>query len=202
MNKKIEKLFPIIILVIAIISIFLIKFSYISIIISVLSIIFSVHFSKKNIRLLIATIIISIASIITNSIILYNDYMENIDIFKDVNFLIGTWDYNEFGGVYIFNDDFTYTQYGEEDTSDNYCIGSYEYSHGGSSDNGSIIMKDYNYYYYDLILKEESCIILGKKDNKRQVKKIVIGINIDDYDDLIFMDTKNNNAFKVVKIDD
>lgn len=200
MKDKLNKFLPGIALGLAIISIFLIKFSYISIIISVFTIVSSICFSRKNIRLLITTIIISIASIITNSIILYNDYMQNVDIFKDVNFLIGTWDYNEYGGVYIFNDDFTYTQYGEEDTSDNYCIGNYEYSYGGSSDNGTVIMKDDNYYYYDLILKEQTCFILGKEDNERQQKKLVIGININDYDDLIFMDTKNNNAYKVVKI--
>ena len=195
-RNKFRDNIPIIILFICVISIFLVKFTIVSLVISSLSLLFCFVFSRKNIRIFLATITISIATIITNGIILYNNY-NDIDIFEDKNILVGTWSYNYDTSSYIFNDDNTFFQYNDTNDKDNYCTGTYRYSYGGTSKNGDIIKHDDTYYYYDLNLDIDYCFIDSEKDNV-----FIFGINKDDYNDLIFIDSKNNYAFKLKKIQD
>lgn len=194
MNFK--KYLSFIILFICVISVFLVKFTYISLGLSILTFLFSLLFYKKNIRLLLITIIISIATIVTDIMILYKqDSKVDMDIFKDTNILLGTWNYDFGNSSYIFKDNYTYTQYIGSDS--NYCIGTYEYSYGGTSNDGEVITNDDNYYYYDLKLNINYCIIENKKINDNIKELFVFGVNKYDYDDLIFMDIENNYAFKV-----
>ena len=198
--KKLNERLPLIILIVCIISIFLVNFTYLSIILSIISLIFCFIFSKKNIRIFIITVIISIATIITDVIILSKESVDDVDIFKNKNILLGTWNYNTDGGTYIFKDDYTYTKYRNSNTLDNYCVGNYEYSYGGISKNNTVIKQDENNYYYNLLLTENYCINYNmKKDDVKEIK-MVFGVNKNNYEDLIFMDTQNNYAFKVNKI--
>lgn len=198
--KKLNERLPLIILIVCIVSVFLVNFTYLSIILSIMSLIFCFIFSKKNIRIFIITVIISIATIITDGIILSKESVDDVDIFKNKNILLGTWNYNTDGGTYVFNDDYTYIKYKDINTSDNYCVGNYKYSYGGISKNNTVVKQDENNYYYNLLLTENYCIDYNiKKDEIKEIK-MVFGINKNDYKDLIFIDTQNNYAFKVNKI--
>ena len=198
--KKLNERLPLIILIVCIVSVFLVNFTYLSIILSIMSLIFCFIFSKKNIRIFIITVIISIATIITDVIILSKESVDDIDIFAKKNILLGTWNYNTDGGTYVFNDDYTYIKYRNSNTLDNYCVGNYEYSYGGISKNNTVIKQDENNYYYNLLLTENYCINYNmKKDDVKEIK-MVFGVNKNNYEDLIFIDTQNNYAFKVNKI--
>lgn len=196
-----ERMFPLIILIFSVISIFLIKFSYISLGISLICLILSIIFSRKNIRILIVTIIISIATIITNGIILYKSYLEAIDVNEGINVVLGTWLYNQYGGTYVFKDDYTYIQYSNSDTSDNYCVGKYEYSYGGISNDGVIVRQDENYYYYNLDLKEDYCIIMGKEDYSKYEKKMVFALNKGESSNLL-INKESENVIELKKVNE
>ena len=196
-----ERMFPLIILIFSVISIFLIKFSYVSLGISLICLILSIIFSRKNIRILIVTIIISIATIITNGIILYKSYLEAIDVNEGVNVVLGTWLYNQYGGTYVFKDDYTYIQYSNSDTSDNYCVGKYEYSYGGISNDGVIVRQDENYYYYNLDLKEDYCIIMGKEDYSKYEKKMVFALNKGESSNLL-INKESENVIELKKVNE
>lgn len=196
-----ERMLPLIILIFSVISIFLIKFSYVSLGISLICLILSIIFSRKNIRILIVTIIISIATIITNGIILYKSYLEAIDVNEGVNVVLGTWLYNQYGGTYVFKDDYTYIQYSNSDTSDNYCVGKYEYSYGGISNDGVIVRQDENYYYYNLDLKEDYCIIMGKEDYSKYEKKMVFALNKGESSNLL-INKKSENVIELKKVNE
>jgi len=190
---------PIFILFCSFISVFLISLSYTSIIISSLCLIFSMIFSRKKIRIFIMTIIISIATIITSSIILYKEYQELTDIYEGTNIVLGTWLYNEYGGTYVFNDDYTYIQYSNEDTTDNYCIGKYDYSYGGVSNNGVVIRQDNNFYYYNLDLNEDYCIIMGKENYSKHENKMVFALGKSN-DDVLLINKETESMFVLIKV--
>ena len=201
MIDKVKVYFPLVILFCSFISIFLISFSYISIIISSICIILSILFSRKRIRLLIMTIFISIATIITSSIILYKEKEELTDKYEGINVVLGTWLYNEYGGTYVFKDDYTYIQYSNEDTTDNYCVGKYDYSYGGVSNDGVVIREDINFYYYNLNLTEDYCIIVGKEDYSKYEKKMVFALNKDG-DKNLHINKESENMFALTKLEE
>ena len=174
MKKSILQL---ILLIITIISTFLVFFNliYISLITSFIILFISLFTLKKNKRILFFIITISLSTITTNVLIINNKQKESIDIYEKMNILEGTWQYNDFGGTYIFNNDFTYTNY-IFDTNDNYCKGTYEYKYGGIGKNGTIIKEDKNFYYYNLNLKEEYCIINNQKTNTENNNEFIFSI--------------------------
>lgn len=177
----------------------LFNFNYLSLLLAFLSLIFIFIFSKKDKRIFLFTIIICICTIVTNILILYKEYDNSNDIFKDTNVLLGSWLYNDIGGKYQFNEDNTYFQYISSNNLDNYCAGKYNYSYGGISNDGVSIKNDDNYCYYTLYLKTDYCIINGNKDNEIDNSTFVFSVNKNEYTDILFMDTTNNNAFKIIK---
>lgn len=201
MKEKIKIYLPLFILFCTFISIFLISLSYTSIVISSICIILSIIFSRKKIRILIMTIFISIATIITSSIILYKEKEELNDKYEGINIVLGTWLYNEYGGTYVFNDDYTYIQYSNENTTDNYCVGKYNYTYGGISNDGVVIREDANFYYYNLNLKENYCIIMGKEDYSKFEKKMVFALNKDNNNNLL-INKESENMFVLTKIEE
>jgi len=190
------------ILFFAILSIFFIKYSYISLIISILTLILSFIFFSHGIRIFLASIIISIATIFTNFLILNNKNDEEIDFFKDRNILIGTWNYNFNNSSYIFKEDYSFIKYDDVDNKNNYCVGNYKYSYGGTGDDNVIIKQDDNYYYYDLTFYTDYCVTDNKKDDYNYENKLIFGVNKNDYNDLIFIDSVTDIAYKVNKFID
>lgn len=199
MSKLKDRIY-LVILFLAIISVFLIKFSYVSIGISVISLVLALVFSRKYLRILIVTVIICLSTISTDILIIYNNYNKEVDVFKDKNVIIGTWLYNDYGGRYVFREDYTYTQYSNDNDSDNYCVGKYSYSYGGVSSDGVIIKQDENNYYYDLNLKEDYCIIMGKENYDKFEKEIIFSISKQNNDDVWFMNKESNMPFKLTRI--
>ena len=201
--KKITKNIHIIILLLSILSIITYKHTNISISLSIISFILSIFFSKRNRIILILTL--SISSILTtiNLIKIYNNNKNNQDIYENQNLLLGTWIYNEYNGKYIFSEDYKYTQYSNEETTDNYCIGTYEYNYGASKDYGVLLTQDNNYYYYTLILKEDYCIIMNKEFNDNYTKTIYFALDKTnkEQNELIFINKETENMFTLNKID-
>lgn len=198
---KSKKYLPFIILFLCIVSTFIVNFTYFSLVLSSFMVILSLLFSRENTRIMLITIIISIATIVTDIFILYNKQsISHTDVFEDTNILLGSWNYNFDNSSYIFNDDYTFIQYDDVNNLNNYCIGNYKYSYGGTSNDGIIIYQDDNYYYYNLNFDIEYCINDNIKNNEDIIKKFIFGISKDNYSDLIFMDIENNYAFKVNKI--
>lgn len=199
MKYLINKL-PLIILFICVISTFLVRYTYISFGLSSIMLILSLFLSKTKKRIMIVTIIICLATIITDIFILYNNksYVHE-DIFKDTNILVGNLGYNFDVSAYIFNDDFSYIHYDDIKNKDNYCAGTYYYSFGGIGKNNEIIYEDNNYYYYNLYFKKNYCILDEEKEIFNSDIRFVFGINKNDYNDFTFIDITNNHAFKVVR---
>lgn len=114
--------------------------------------------------------------IVIISILVYIFYYRAnfVDPHENKNVIIGTWLYNENGGVYIFNDDYTYFQYATNNTDDNYCKGNYSYSFGYESNEGKLLLSDKDYIYYHLLLNPTECIVSGVKDKKAKYKKEMI----------------------------
>ena len=195
-----KKYFGLIILICSIISIFLVLFNlnYISLIINILSLVSCFLFFKKN-RIFFVTIVISFCCSITNILILYNEYNNNVDVLKDKNILLGNWLYNDIGGSYVFNEDDSFYQYISSNPLDNFCFGKYEYKYGGIDDAGNVINQDEIYYYYTLNLDIEYCILNRNKDEEIMDSKFVFSVNKSDYEDIIFIDVENNKAFKINK---
>lgn len=196
-----DKLY-IIILILAICSILLINYTYVSLVIGIIAFILCLIFSRKHIRILIITILICISSITVNYLNIKTELDKNKDVFSDTNILLGSWIYNEYDGTYVFNDDNTYIQYSNKNTEDNYCKGNYKYSYGGKANDGVIIRQDENYYYYNLELKEDYCIITGKESYDKYEKQMVVAINKFNNDDVLFINMENENIFNVKKIQD
>ena len=193
---------PFIILILSFMATVLVLFgiNYISILISIISLILSLLFSRKNIRILLITIFISISTIFTNIFIIYKENNIDLDIFEDTNILLGTWSYNFDGGTYVFKDDYTYIRYDNSDTNDNYCVGRYEYNYGGVGDNGEIIKQDNNYYYYNFNLNIDSCVISNEEYYDKKEFNMVFGINKNNYNELIFIDKENDYAYVLSKV--
>lgn len=175
MSDKFKFYFPFCIFIFSCISIFLVSFSYISIVISSLCIIFSFLFFRKRFRLFFLTIFISFSTIITCCFIIYKENKLLLDKYEGINIILGSWIYNNNGGMYIFNNDYTYTQYFSNDTLD-YCTGNYTYSYGGIGDDGVIIRQDDNFYYYNLILTEDYCIINNNREYSNNINEMVFSI--------------------------
>ena len=145
-------------------------------------------------------IIILILIIIIVSIIGFKHYYKNRDIYKDTNLLLGTWIYNEYNGTYVFNDDYTYIQYTNNNKEDNYCKGTYKYTYGATNNNGMTIRQDENFYYYNLSLKVLECVIMKKITTDEYTKKIYFGINKNNNkDEIIFMNAETENLFTLTK---
>lgn len=196
-----RKKLPFIILFFSIIATFIVRFTYVSLFISILSLISCIIFSKKDKRILLFTVIISIFTIVTDLIIIYKNNEIVVDKFSDTNILLGSWLYNNGNGKYIFNEDYSYIDYENSNDLGSYCFGTYEYSHGGTGTDGVVITHDENYYYYDLMMNNIGCINNGNEINYEDTKKFIFGIKKDNYDDLIFINSLDNYAYKAIKID-
>lgn len=197
MMKRVQMYFYLFLLLCSILSIFLIGFPYISISISGFALFLSLFCIKKSKRMIFTISTICISTIITDLFVITKEKEIKDDIFNDTNILLGTWVYNDNGGYYVFNDDFSYIQH---DNSDNYCVGNYNYSYGGTGKDGTVIKMDDSYYYYDLFMEVDYCIINGK--NKPEVNNpiFIFGINKKNYNDLIFINKDDDYAFKVAKV--
>lgn len=155
--------------------------------------------SKSKYKKKIIILLIIIIVLIPISIILYKNYKKNEDVFKDKNVLMGIWLYNEYGGTYIFNKDYTYIQYSNEYKKDNYCTGKYKYSYGGKSDDGIVIRQDENYYYYNLDLLESYCIIMGKEDYSAYKKEMVFALSKKNKNNIL-INKESENIFTLTKV--
>ena len=129
---------------------------------------------------------------------IYYDIKEKTDVYKDKNVLLGSWIYNEYGGKYVFNEDNTYIQYSNSSTDDNYCLGTYKYSYGASSD-GVVIRQDENYYYYNLTLKENYCLIMSREIYDEYTKNMVFSIDKNNDNEIIMMNKENQNIFTMTR---
>lgn len=204
MKKKTISTICVFILLLIIISIitYIYKYTYISLALSIISFILSIFLSKRNRIIFIFIFAICTTFITLNLIKLYNNYIYNQDIYEDKNLLLGSWIYNEYNGKYIFNDNYTYTQYSNESTDDNYCIGTYEYNYGVTSKSGLFLTQDKNYYYYTLFLKEEYCIIMDKKFNDNFTKTIYFALDKanEEINEFIFINKDTENMFSLKKV--
>lgn len=196
LNKKLS----IITLVICVISCIFVKFTYLSLLLSVFSLILCMLFLRKQFRVFLIIVIVSIATIITNCFVLYNKASKiNIDVFQGKNLLLGTWNYNLNNSGYVFSDDYSFIQYDDFRNKDNYCSGTYNYSYGGTGKDGKVIYEDNNNYYYDLEIKIDYCFVDKNKIASNKIDYFIFGINKNNYSDLTFIDISNNYAFKVEK---
>ena len=191
----------IIIFTISIISINLYKFSIISLIIALSAFISSIVFLRKKYKYIIVPLVISLIMIIISSIITIKNIINNTDVYKNENLILGSWNYNEFGGTYNFKDDYTYIQYSNSNKDDNYCTGTYKYHYGATSNDGITIRQDDNYYYYDLKLNEDKCIIMGQEKIDKYTKNMVFSITKNNITEVIMMNKENNSIFKLEKVD-
>lgn len=186
-----NKYFSILINVIAIL---LLKYSYYSIILCILSLIINIIFNKKNNRILIFSIVMSILIIITNILILSKNNDKNI--YLNENILLGKWIYNDSGGNYVFTDK-GYTQYETNEIDNNYCIGKYEYSYGINNDN-NITYQDNKFYYYILVLRIDYCYINNEYRYNYDDEKLYFAVNKSNKEDIFFMEN-NGSTFKLNK---
>lgn len=191
----------IIIFTISIISINLYKFSIISLIIALSAFISSIVFLRKKYKYIIVPLVISLIMIIISSIITIKNIINNTDVYKNENLILGSWNYNEFGGTYNFKDDYTYIQYSNSNKDDNYCTGTYKYHYGATSNDGITIRQDENYYYYDLTLNEDKCIIMGQERIDKYTKNMVFSITKNNISEVIMMNKENNSIFNLEKVD-
>lgn len=191
----------IIIFTISIISIILYKFSIISLIIALSAFISSIVFLRKKYKYIIVPLVISLIMIIISSIITIKNIINNTDVYKNENLILGSWNYNEFGGTYNFKDDYTYIQYSNSNKDDNYCTGTYKYHYGATSNDGITIRQDENYYYYDLTLNEDKCIIMGQERIDKYTKNMVFSITKNNISEVIMMNKENNSIFNLEKVD-
>lgn len=156
--------------------------------------------NKLNIKKLIIILLIIIL-ITLISLFIYNHIKNNTDKYNDTNLLIGSWLYNEYGGTYVFKEDYTYIQYTNEDTSNNYCKGTYKYKYGAHQDKGLSIRQDENYYYYSLTLNVKECLIMNKQTHDEYTKKMYFGINKDNnFNEITFANAETENIFKLTKV--
>lgn len=188
-----KKGIDLIIMFISILSMFLIKFTYVSLFISILCLILSLIFSRDNLRILFITLFIVIATIITNILVLYNNYKMNIDIEFDDNILVGTFEYINYEDSYILNEDNSFIHYFDINKN-NYCTGTYSYSYGAVDNKDKIIKQDKNNYYFNIVFKIDNCNIDSDYNNE---VRYVISLNKSDSNSLIFMDIDNNMAYMV-----
>lgn len=191
----------IIILLISILSIILYKLSIISLIIALSAFISSIVFLRKKYKYIIVPLVISLIMIIISSIITIKNIINNTDVYKNENLILGSWNYNEFGGTYNFKDDYTYIQYSNSNKDDNYCTGTYKYHYGATSNDGITIRQDENYYYYDLTLNEDKCIIMGQERIDKYTKNMVFSITKNNISEVIMMNKENNSIFNLEKVD-
>lgn len=149
---------------------------YSLIICGVISIFFSILALVKKQKFAIVSIIIVL---LCGGYSLYRYYsyeIYRIAPYEGTNVMIGTWSYNENGGVYIFNKDNSYYQYMNENREDNYCTGTYVYQYGYDSEEGIFINEDEAYHYYSLGLNSNYCIINGiKSENEEYDKNMIFG---------------------------
>ena len=181
-------------ILINVIAILLLKYSYYSIILCVLSLIINIIFNRKNKRILIFSIVMSILIVITNILILSKNNDKNI--YLNENILLGKWVYNDNGGSYVFTDK-GYTQYETSEIDNNYCIGKYEYSYGIDTDN-KITYQDNEYYYYNLVLRIDYCYINSEYRYNYDDEKLYFAVNKSNKEDIFFMED-NGNTFKLNK---
>ena len=181
-------------ILINIIAILLLKYSYYSIIFCILSLIVNIIFNKKNNRILIFSIVMSILIIITNILILSKNNDKNI--YLNDNILLGKWIYNDSNGSYVFTDK-GYTQYETNEIDNNYCIGKYEYSYGMNNDN-KITYQDNKFYYYSLVLRIDYCYINSEYRYNYDDEKLYFAVNKSNKEDIFFMEN-NGSTFKLNK---
>lgn len=148
---------------------------------------------------IVITMIILILLLII-SLSLYKYFQKNKDIHKDKNLLLGSWIYNEYNGTYVFNEDYTFIQYTNSDTKDNYCTGTYKYTYGIQKDKGITIRHDDNYYYYSLTLNINECLIMKKQVNEKYTKKMYFGISKNNnFNEILLANSETENILKLTK---
>lgn len=197
--KEIKKYTYLLILLLSTLSIFLFNYTYISITIAIASIILGIIFLKKHPKVLTVTIIISLITGFLNSLIIYSNIEKTIDVNKDRNVLLGKWEYNTDGGIYKFKDDNTYYQYINKDQNDNYCKGTYTYKYGVTN-NKETLRGDDKYTYYTLFLKENYCVIKGKKFNDNYEKMMYLSIDKFSGNEIIMMNKETEKLITLKKV--
>lgn len=170
----------------------------------IMSIIMALFFSilgiKKREKLANLSLIISIVCIIIS---VYNYYHQDPyakDPYEGKNVLVGIWEYNDSGGTYEFNKDFTYIQYISDNKKDNYCKGTYKYEYGYETNDGKLIRQDIDYTYYYLVLKHKECVInetISEDDSFD--KKMVFGYGKVDPKKSVIVNTRTDNYHIMLK---
>lgn len=197
--KNIKSRLYIFILLFSILSILLINYTYLSFGIGIISFILNLIFVRGHKKLLFITIIICMSTLFVNCLNIDKKFEDKRDVFEDRNVFLGSYIYNEYGGKYVFEDN-RYIQYSNSNISDNYCVGNYKYSYGGVSNDGVVIRQDDNYYYYNLELKEDYCIIMGIENYDKYEKKFVVAIDKFNNDSFIFINIDTESFFELKKI--
>lgn len=145
---------------------------------------------KKYIKILIILLIIITSLLIINNV-------NNKNIYKDTNFLLGNWIYNEKEGFFNFKENNSYTEYQTSNTDNNYCIGKYEYTYSINNDNKTTY-QDKTYYYYTLFLRIDYCYINDEYRYNYDEELYYLAINKKNKEDIFLMDI-NNNIIKLSK---
>lgn len=181
---------------IIIVSVFLTRYKYLPIIFSCICLGINFILNRRFLRIFIFIFIISLATIVTNILIIRNSFDDSLDLFSKINILEGMWQYND--GMYEFLGDYTFfDRYNEKD----YCTGKYSYSYGGISSNDDIIKQDMNYYYYSLTFKIDYCFSEGIKEIVNEDYDMIFGVKKNDSNDIYFINSYDNYVFKLKKID-
>ena len=145
---------------------------------------------KKYIKILIILLIIITSLLIINNV-------NNKNIYKDTNFLLGNWIYNEKEGYFSFQENNSYIEYQTNNKENNYCQGKYEYTYSITKDNQTIY-QDKTYYYYTLYLRIDYCYINDEYRYNYNEELYYLAINKKDKEDIFLMDI-NNNIIKLSK---
>lgn len=156
--------------------------------------------SKKSSLVIIFTAFIII--IITLLIIPFIN-RDKIDPYRDINVLLGNWNYNTNGGYYNFNDDKTYFQYLSDNKEDDYCKGTYRYTFGYQDKNDISIKQDVDFAYYTLILNPETCLFGGMETTTKEIldeKRIIFGYGKLNNSTSVMMNEGTFDFIKVKKI--
>lgn len=164
----------------------------------IMSIIFALTSLKKEwLAKVSMTIVFGI--IIFSSYLYFTRDLTLIDPFKGKNVLVGNWQYNDSGGLYVFKDDYTYIQYINDNHDDNYCKGTYKYEYGYQSKDGTIVRSDLDYVYYFVSLNSKKCKITNDNvtDNSYD-KRMVFGYAKEDKNKALILNV-NTDKFSIMQ---
>lgn len=187
----------------AILSILCFSIKYAFIICASMSLIFSLLSIKKRQKLADLSLLIIIVCIGIHIFNYLNRDLDAIDPNLGTNILIGKWQYNDSGGTYIFNDDYTYEQYITDDLTNNYCKGTYKYEYSYETKDGTLVRSDVDYVYYYVSLTHDECLInkvLDTTDGSFD-KKMIFGYGKLDPNKSIIININTDNYFLITKKD-